>query len=397
MATISQGIRRFENYFHWIYRDHMRKLALFILTVFAFNSLSFGQEEATTGDGKKVLLWEDGTWVYSESVPLYNVKTTRILKLEIPKTNPNEIIITHTGFVLFYNELHEQASWVAYELTKGETNKIYERTDKFLVDPKVKTRTANDKDYAGSGYDRGHLAPAADMGWAETAMAESFYYSNITPQTPSFNRGVWKRLEELVRTWAIENNSVYLVTGPVLTSGLITIGSNKISVPNYFYKVILDYTEPSVKGIGFLIPNTGSNESLQQYAVSIDSVEKFTGIDFFPSLPDEQEELIEKTLCIKCWTWKSTKTTSEKEENKTSISVQCGGKTKAGDRCKNKTLNESGYCYLHETQQGNQTKTETHPTKTQTRSTSVQCSGTTKAGSRCKRMTLSSNGRCYQH
>ena len=356
----------------------MRKLALLILTVFAFHSLTFGQQEATTETGKKVLLWEDGTWVYADSVTLYNIKATTLSKLEIPKTNPKDIIITHTGFTLLYNETHEQASWVAYELTKEETNKIYERTDKFLVDPKVKTGTANDKDYAGSGYDRGHLAPASDMGWSATVMAESFYYSNMSPQTPSFNRGVWKRLEELVRTWVIENNSVYIVTGPVLTSGLTTIGSNKVSVPAYYYKVILDYTEPSIKGIGFIIPNTGSSEPLQQFAVSIDSVEKFTGIDFFFSLPDEQEDLIEKTLCVKCWSWKSTKTTSEKEENKTSTSVQCSGKTKAGDRCNNKTLNVSGYCYLHEGQQGNQIKTETQPTKTETRSTSVQCSGTNK-------------------
>ena len=375
----------------------MRKLALLILTVFAFHSLTFGQQEATTETGKKVLLWEDGTWVYADSVPIYNIKATTLSKLEIPKTNPKDIIITHTGFTLLYNETHEQASWVAYELSKEETNKIYERTDKFLVDPKVKTGTANDKDYAGSGYDRGHLAPASDMGWSATVMAESFYYSNMSPQTPSFNRGVWKRLEELVRTWATENNLVYIVTGPVLTSGLTTIGSNKVSVPAYYYKVILDYTEPSIKGIGFIIPNSGSSEPLQQFAVSIDSVEKFTGIDFFFSLPDEQEDLIEKALCVKCWSWKSTKTTSEKEENKTSTSFQCSGKTKAGDRCNNKTLNVSGYCYLHEGQQGNQTKTETQQTKTETRSTSVQCSGTTKAGSRCKRMILSSNGRCYQH
>jgi len=266
----------------------MRKVALLILTVFAFHSLTFGQQEATTETGKKVFLWEDGTWVYADSVPLYNIKATTLSKLEIPKTNPKDIIITHTGYTLLYNETHEQSSWIAYELTKEETNKIYERTDKFISDPKVKTGTATDKDYAGSGYDRGHLAPASDMGWSVTAMAESFYYSNMSPQTPSFNRGVWKRLEELARTWAIENNSIYIVTGPVLTTGLNTIGSNKVSVPNYFYKVILDYSEPSIKGIGFIIPNTNSSEPLQQFAVSIDSVEKFTGIDFFSLLADDE-------------------------------------------------------------------------------------------------------------
>ncbi|MDP2089761.1 MAG: DNA/RNA non-specific endonuclease [Flavobacteriaceae bacterium] len=285
----------------------MKRLILTLLLLFIIQTLTFGQQEVKTTDGKTVLLYEDGSWLYADSVPLNNIKLSIITKLEIPKTNLKGVIITHTGYSLLYNETHEQANWVAYDLTKEETNKLFDRTDKFIPDPKVKTGTANNKDYFGSGYDRGHLAPAADMAWSSTAMAESFYYSNMSPQTPSFNRGIWKKLEELVRTWAIENNTIYIVTGPVLTSGLQTIGANKVSVPTYFYKVILDYSEPSIKGIGFIIPNIGSVKPLQHFAVSIDSVEKFTEIDFFPLLPDDQEELIEKTLCIQCWSWEKLK------------------------------------------------------------------------------------------
>lgn len=263
----------------------MKKIILTLFTLVAIQTLTFGQQEAKINDEK----------------------TISIIKLELPKTNTKDKIITHTGYSLLYNETHEQANWIAYDLTKEETNKIFKRTDKFISDPKVQTGTASDKDYKGSGYDRGHLAPASDMGWSSTAMAESFYYSNISPQTPSFNRGIWKKLEELVRTWAIENNTVYIVTGPVLTNGLQTIGPNKVSIPNYYYKVVLDYSEPSIKGIGFILPNIGSKEQLQYYTVSIDSVEKLTGLDFFPLLQDEQEELIKKTLCIKCWSWKSIK------------------------------------------------------------------------------------------
>lgn len=292
----------------------MEKLTLTLLILFVIQTLTLGQQEAKTNDGKSVLLYEDGSWLYADSVPLYNIKTTTITKLEIPKTNLKDIIITHTGYSLLYNETHEQANWVAYKLTKKETNKIWERTDKFLTDPKVKTGTADDKDYSGSGYDRGHLAPASDMGWSSTAMAESFYYSNISPQDTSFNRGVWKRTEELVRTWATENKSVYIVTGPVLTNGLTTIGYNKVSVPKYFYKIILDYNEPSIKGIGFIIPNSSSSEPLQQFAVTIDSVEKFTGIDFFPLLTDEQEKIIESNLNIKSWTWKSSQINKRKRK-----------------------------------------------------------------------------------
>jgi endonuclease G, mitochondrial len=294
----------------------MKKIILTLFIFIAIQTFSFGQQEVKTNEGKTVLLYEDGTWLYADSIPLYGIKSTRITKLELPKTNSKDKIITHTGYSLLYNETHEQANWVAYDLTKEETNKLYERTGKFISDPKVKTGTASDKDYEGSGYDRGHLAPASDMGWSSTTMAESFFYSNMSPQTPSFNRGVWKKLEELVRTWAIENDAVYVVTGPVLTNELQTIGPNKVSVPNYYYKVVLDYSQPNIKGIGFILPNIGSKEQLQNYAVSIDSVQKMTGIDFFPLLEDEQEKLIEKTLCIKCWSWKNIKITSEKDENK---------------------------------------------------------------------------------
>ena len=375
----------------------MKRLIILLLTVFATSALTFSQNEATTKDGKKVLLYDDGSWTFSDSDPLYNIKPITADKLEIPKLQLKEIVISHVGYSLSYNEAHEQANWVAYELTKEETNQIWERTDKFLIDPKVKTETANDKDYSESGYDRGHLAPAGDMGWTTTAMAESFYYSNISPQVPGFNRGIWKRLEELVRTWAVENESVYVVTAPVLITGLPTIGKNKVSVPNFFYKVILDYKEPSIKGIGFIIPNIGSSEQLQMYAVSIDSVEALTGIDFFPSLPDEQENIIESTLNIKSWTWESSKTTDGKEKEKATVSVQCNGITKAGARCKNKTLNVSGYCYHHEGQISNSNEsitttpkaTEKSTTTTKSSSTSVQCSGTTKAGNRCKRQDAS--------
>ena len=275
---------------------------------------------------------------------------TIIDKIEIPKVNTGEEVIYHTGYSLVYKEEHEQASWVAYELTKEETNNIYGRTDKFLVDPLVKTGTANDADYSGSGYDRGHLAPAADMGWSEVTEAESFYYSNMSPQEPGFNRGVWKKLEDLMRTWAVENNSIYIVTGPILTDGLTTIGPDKVSVPKYYYKVILDYTEPDIKAIGFLLPNSSQSGLLQNFVVSIDSIESFSGIDFFPKLPDNQERNLEKSITIDKWSWTSTKSANTSYAKKNTASVQCNGTTKAGSRCRNKTLNPSGYCYLHENQ-----------------------------------------------
>jgi|GEM_PF-85716 len=375
----------------------MKKIYLFILTFLMTYTISFSQQEATTLSGKKVLLYEDSTWTYAENDLLYNIKAVAISKLEIPQLKPKENVIAHAAYSLSYNEPNEQANWVAYELTSEETISVVNRTDNFIIDPLVKTKTANDKDYSGSGYDRGHLAPAGDMGYSTTAMTESFYYSNMSPQDPGFNRGIWKRVEELIRTWAIEYKSIYIVTGPVLTSGLQTIGPNKVSVPKYFYKVILDYTEPGIKGIGFIIANTSSKESLQTFAVTIDSVEKITGINFFSLLRDDQENTIESYLNIKAWTWKNSKTSDEKE--KLSSSVLCKGMTKKGEQCKNKTLNTIGYCYLHEGQisNGNETITTTPKVETKSRSSSVQCSGTTKKGARCKNITTNASGRCYLH
>lgn len=231
------------------------------------------------------------------------LQTENISNLEFPALLPNEKIISHTGYSFVYSEEHEQAKWIAYELTKEETNSLFERTDKFLVDPLVSTGTAENSDYAKSGYDKGHLAPAADMGWSALTMKESFYFSNMSPQLPGFNRGVWKRLEELMRSWAIDNKAIYIVTGPLLSKGLPAIGSNGVSIPNYYYKVVLDYTQPEIHAIGFVLPNASSSASLSTFAVSIDEVERQTGIDFFPALPDDQETKLEKEVCQTCWHW----------------------------------------------------------------------------------------------
>lgn len=274
-----------------------------------------------------------------------------IIRLEIPRTSPNDIIIRHIGYSLLFNEVCEQANWVAYELTSEKTQKVTKRTNKFVPDPLVKTMTSGDQDYVGSGYDRGHMAPAGDMGWSVTAMAESFYYSNMSPQEPGFNRGIWKQLEELVRIWAVDYQRIYVVTGPVLSHGLKTIGEHQVSVPKFYYKVILDYNELASKGIGFILPNRSSKESLLYYAVTIDSVQHVTGIDFFPQLPDVQEKVIESTLTLNSWSWNSSSTHYEQE--KAPNSSQCKGITKAGNRCKNITFNVSGYCTNHVNQFNN--------------------------------------------
>jgi endonuclease G len=221
---------------------------------------------------------------------------------ELPAIQPNDQIVRHYAYTLSYVEEYEQAEWVAYMICRGRAVSSEERTNKFLVDELVTTGSATSKDYSKSGYDRGHLAPAADMGWSAQAMRESFYFSNMSPQLPSFNRGIWKKMEEKVRDWALEYDTLYVVTGPVLKKGLPAIGPNQVAVPEQYYKVILD-CYPKFRCIAILMNNEAGNLPLKTYVTTIDSVEKLTGIDFFPWLPDEVELRIEATAKVEGWKW----------------------------------------------------------------------------------------------
>lgn len=221
---------------------------------------------------------------------------------ELPLIRESDQIVRHYAYALSYKEAHEQAEWVAYMLCRERAVSSQERTDKFLEDKLVKTGSATTKDYAKSGYDRGHLAPAADMGWSAQTMKESFYFSNMSPQLPAFNRGIWKRMEEQVRQWALAYDTIYVVTGPVLKIGLPTIGPNKVSVPEYYYKAILDYT-PKPRCIAFLIQNKGDSNALQHFTVAVDRIEELTGLDFFAWLPDAVEIKLEKECKPDLWSW----------------------------------------------------------------------------------------------
>ena len=220
---------------------------------------------------------------------------------EFPKLRDQEAVVLHTGYSLVYSEKHEQAVWVAYILTKKETLGTAQRGDKFIEDPLIKSGSACNADYSKSGYDRGHLAPAADMKWSKRAMEESFYYSNMSPQAPSFNRGIWKKLEEQVRNWAVIYDSIMVVTGPILEKGLASIGSNEVSVPKYYFKAILDFRKEKSKSIAFILPNAGSKQPLKNYMLSIDELEKKTGLDFFYQFEDHFETALEAQKCSSCW------------------------------------------------------------------------------------------------
>lgn len=237
-----------------------------------------------------------------------STKTFKIpANAEIPrlKEKRQEQIIKHEGYTVSYNSEYRIANWVAYELTATEArSKKTERSNKFVSDPQVKGATAMNEDYTRTGYDRGHLAPAGDMKWSAKAMRESFYLSNICPQKPKLNRGIWKELEEQSRLWALDSGSLWVVTGPVMTDGMKRLGKNRVAIPHAFYKVLCYHTEKGYKGIGFLLENRDyKDDLLKSKAIPIDSVEKATGIDFFPSIPDEEERRMEAAVDWDYWSF----------------------------------------------------------------------------------------------
>ena len=211
-------------------------------------------------------------------------------------------IVIHNGFTLKYAEEFEQPYWVAYVLTPEETVvKAVSRQDNFRADPAIATGSATLADYKSSGYDRGHLAPFADLSWSEESASDSFLLSNMSPQAGSLNRGRWADLESVIRTFSL-SGPVCVVTGPVLTDGPYkTIGENKVAVPKYFYKVVLFYSGERSRAIGFLLPNEACKEPLQSYAVSVDYIEQLTGLDFFSMLPDDVEDVLESTYDTDLW------------------------------------------------------------------------------------------------
>ncbi len=222
--------------------------------------------------------------------------------LELPYYEKGAIVVSHPGYTLRYEEEHEQASWVAYRLTQADLYGEANRQDNFRADPSIPTGSATLDDYRGSGYDRGHLIPAADLVRSDEAMSGSFYMSNMSPQEPGFNRGIWATLEAVVRNIANTDRLIYVVTGPVLTDGPYeTIGKNEVSVPNHYYKVILDYEEPTLKAIGFVLPNKDSKRDVSEFAMTVREVEEITGLDFFHRLPDRIEEKLETNLDLGLW------------------------------------------------------------------------------------------------
>ncbi|MEO9891108.1 DNA/RNA non-specific endonuclease [Aurantibacter sp.] len=226
--------------------------------------------------------------------------STEISAFNLPSSTTGEIV-NHQHFTLSYNEPYEQAEWVAYTLKKVHLTYDDRKRPYFIEDPEVRTKSADWRNYKGSGYDRGHLCPAGDRRFSKQAYNETFYTSNISPQDRDFNAGVWNRLEQKVRQWAKKYNTIFVVTGGVLKDGLKEIGDEDVAVPNHYYKIIARSEGDNIKMIAFLMQGKESSKPLQNFTVPVDEIEMLTGIDFFEKLPDTLEAKLESTNVKSNW------------------------------------------------------------------------------------------------
>lgn len=204
----------------------------------------------------------------------------------LPSSTEKLELLDHKYYVVGYNKKHKQAAFVAYLLTAemvNENNKVSRKGVGFKKDYLLSDNYATKQDYTNSGYVRGHLCPSKDMCWSFASMKETFYMSNVSPQYQGFNDGLWKKLEGSVRKWAVENDSILVLCGPVLSSKKGEIGENKVSVCSKFYKIVVDISYPTYKMIAFIMDNTNIKGNIFRYCCNEREVERITGLDFFPS------------------------------------------------------------------------------------------------------------------
>ena len=216
------------------------------------------------------------------------------MALPAPLEGRDEHILHHKGYVVSYNSVWKIPNWVAWELTARETKPKMNREDSFCEDPDFDGPQATLADYRRSGYSRGHMAPAADMRWDREAMEECFYLTNMCPQKSDFNAGNWGKLERQCREWAQRDSAIWIVCGPIVGKSPKRIGEGRVVVPDAFYKVVLVPYAKTPRAIGFIFPHRNKKGArTSEFMMSVDEVERRTGIDFFASLPDELERKVE--------------------------------------------------------------------------------------------------------
>ena len=241
------------------------------------------------------------TAVCGDTPPPVKSPAERSTNLQLGIPSESDQMIDRSGFALGYSSKRRQALWVSYILTAEHLNaRQVRRSNKFRPDPQLKFDPVRPQHYNRTGFDRGHLAPASDMTYSRETMEQSFYMTNISPQLPACNRGVWKRIETRIRDWAHQESQLYVITGPIFSGEDRFMKNTDIRIPDAFYKVALDMTPP-MKMIAFIVPNRASKKPIRSFVVTVDEVEAVTGMNFFSNLDDEVENELEKRSDIGEW------------------------------------------------------------------------------------------------
>lgn len=239
--------------------------------------------------------------LYTDLAAAEKVKPDAHCEYGIPEADQK---ICRKGYVLGYDHEIRLSKWSGYNLLKRNLlKKQVKRRNRFKADPEIKVDPVRPSDYRRTGYDRGHLVPAADMTYSRQTEEESFYMTNIVPQAVECNRGIWKKLEEQVRAWALDEEKIYVLTGPVFTgpqNKIRKLGKTDIPVPTHFYKIVYDLTPPR-KMIAFLIPNRDTTRKLESFILPVDEIEQLTGLNFFSTISPEEELMLEAISNIKDW------------------------------------------------------------------------------------------------
>ncbi len=227
-----------------------------------------------------------------------------LTEVVIPSGTTNQTV-HHKAITIYFNKDYRIPNCVSYELTStivaqcdapgAEKRSNY----KFEPDPDVASSPVH-SDYSGTGYDRGHMAPANDFKWNPTTMAECFYMTNMCPQNHELNNGAWKKIENYVHNWAKKFGRLIVVTGPVLTKGMAMTGrKSNIAVPTKFFKVVL--APDQQQAVAFVYDNAESRTGIRRHVTTVDAVEQMTGLDFFSALPDNVESTVEATSDLDKW------------------------------------------------------------------------------------------------
>lgn len=232
--------------------------------------------------------------------PLSKAERDSLMTVAVP-SYMNDTLVRYDAFDVHFNSERGIANCALYELVIDELNGAAERGNEFIADPNVRGCPAPG-DYAGSGFDRGHLVPAGDLKWSAKAMRQSFLLTNVAPMHKALNEGGWVKLEEKVREWTVRDSALLVFTGPVLSQGDTTLASGRVTVPSAYYKVIMAPCVRPMRAIALIYPNGRCNGRLSKYAVSVDEVELKTGMDFFPTLPAEEQQRLESGIHLDAWT-----------------------------------------------------------------------------------------------